>query len=340
MHGAGRKHDRSLPWSRLLDGAVRLMPARAGQAVNKWLSDRRDERAFQRCLDTNRSADEPIALWQTAPSRLHEAACRRLLYRLSELAFGSLLAGYVLGFSTSVAFIQKDVGGLLEALSVLTVAAISGTYAVLTGAMYLQYHFNILSMPTGTRSGWDSTIAFSQALFFGISIGYPPFHPLFVGLAVLLGAWRQNSEVRSLASLVARDIMRGPARLQDGCGVGNRGDRKTLKRVARDVRKDMKAVKIWEPIKPQYWGWLALAFIVGAVVAWFSFSEHGDTAAIIQTGAAVLIFLVAASYGRSTLKLGWHAGLDSGNVFEELDRKFSCLQVLANERRYEIQHHE
>src|SRR2546421_2366253 len=86
----------------------------------------------------------------TAPSKNYEQVRLSLVYRLSELTLGSLLAAYSLGFVAAIAahwteLFTEGVGGAM--LLITQYASISLTFAYVTTSFYLTYHAGILTMP-------------------------------------------------------------------------------------------------------------------------------------------------------------------------------------------------
>lgn len=159
------------------------------------------------------------------PSKNYETAKGTLVYRLSELVFGSLLAAYILGFTTFAAqtitqtnatplidFFQSTADSkwltVLTGLDVVRFAAISTTYAYLTAAFYFRYHIVILTMPTAAveRSALDFTIAVSQGILFGISMVVPHLHFLCVAIMLGVAIFRQDTEFRELAEEFAEQV--------------------------------------------------------------------------------------------------------------------------------------
>src|SRR5437868_7048229 len=112
------------------------------------------------------------------PSEAYREAISSLVYRLSELMFGSLLAAYSLGFVASIGAHGSQLSaagrwgtGLrnLQYICIsITFTCISITFAYLTTSFYLTYHKGILTMPQLPleRLGKDFAIAFFQAVIF------------------------------------------------------------------------------------------------------------------------------------------------------------------------------
>ncbi len=134
------------------------------------------------------------------PKKSYDEASKNLVFRLSELVFGSLLASYIIGFVglSSGAIVPKDPEGSIVA--VLNYVAISSSFAYLTAALYLSYHTGILTMPTVPldRMWQDFSVALAQALLFGLAMLVPPLLGLSLALALGLPILRQSVEYRNL----------------------------------------------------------------------------------------------------------------------------------------------
>jgi hypothetical protein len=138
------------------------------------------------------------------PSEAYSEATCSLVYRLSELMFGSLLAAYSLGFVGAIAAYGSQlsahgVWGIV--LLAAQYASISITFAYLTTSFYLTYHVGILTMPQlpFKRLGTDFTIAVVQAVFFGLSMLLPALFPVLLGINVLISSRRKDKEYERLA---------------------------------------------------------------------------------------------------------------------------------------------
>ena len=140
----------------------------------------------------------------TPPSKAHREAIGSVVYRLSELMFGSLLASYVLGFigfsapKTAAAFADGNIVVLYP--EVLTYLFVSMSFAYLTAGLYISYHAGILTMPHLPFSNlrWDYLIALLHSVLFGISMLLPLWLPLCVGFVVLFAIMRQYGEYKEL----------------------------------------------------------------------------------------------------------------------------------------------
>ncbi len=147
-----------------------------------------------------------------APSQYHEEARQSIVYRLSELMFGSLLAAYVLGFvgfasafvghvSTSVeaaAASPSPISPLLDLLNpeTLNFLLISVAFSYLTASLYISYNVSILTMPHLPlyRLSWDFLIALLQAILFGFAMLYPVLLPVTLSSLLLVARVRQVLE--------------------------------------------------------------------------------------------------------------------------------------------------
>ncbi len=145
------------------------------------------------------------------PSQAYREATLSLVYRLSELTFGSLLAAYSLGFVGAIAthwaeMSQNGIPGKL--LLSMQYASISITFAYVTTSFYLTYHAGILTMPQMPLHHLriDFSLAIVQALFFGLSILQPLLFPILLGINLRLTGWRQTHEHKELAKVLYERI--------------------------------------------------------------------------------------------------------------------------------------
>lgn len=144
------------------------------------------------------------------PSEAYLEATCSLVYRLSELMFGSLLAAYSLGFVGAIAAYGSQLSAHgVWGIVLLTAqyAAISITFAYLTTSFYLTYHVGILTMPQlpFDRLGTDFTIAVVQAVFFGLSMLQPALFPVLLGINVLISGNRKDKEYEGLADRLFKE---------------------------------------------------------------------------------------------------------------------------------------
>ena len=145
------------------------------------------------------------------PSESYREATRSLVYRLSELMFGSLLAAYTLGFVGAIAAHGNELyahGTYGVILLAFQYASISITFAYLTTSFYLTYHVGILTMPQlpFDRLGRDFTIAVLHSVFFGLSVLQPALFVLLLGINSLHSANRKDQEYEQLASRLCDEI--------------------------------------------------------------------------------------------------------------------------------------
>lgn len=216
------------------------------------------------------------------PSEAYLEATCSLVYRLSELMFGSLLAAYSLGFVGAIAAYGSqlsDHGNWGIVLLTVQYASISVTFAYLTTSFYLTYHVGILTMPqlSFARLGTDFSIAIGQAVFFGMSMLQPALLPVVLGINVLISSKRKDKEYASLASRL----------FNASWPVEGRDDHRQLKyfrqKLAKLLRDEFPKLKGWTPIG---WGiqvgaWLAVT--VGVIV--FSLTQVDALQNSINWGA-------------------------------------------------------
>jgi Transcription elongation factor, N-terminal len=138
------------------------------------------------------------------PSVAYKQAIESPVYRISELMFGSLLASYVLGFISLIAahLANPNAYGFMGILLPnIQYASISIIFAYLTASFYLSYHAGILTMyhrPLA-RLGFDFALSLAQPVCFGFSMLFPVWLPILLGVILLAGRYRQDSEHKGLA---------------------------------------------------------------------------------------------------------------------------------------------
>lgn len=140
------------------------------------------------------------------PSAWYKEAKGTLVYSLSELVFGSLLASFILGFigfSSSILFNSNsisDTDQFTKITKVLTYLFISGTYTYYTAGLYLFYHTGILTMPTFNLKSArrDFSLSLLCAVAFGVSMLYPELLMSLLSLTVFSSLFIQKREHKKL----------------------------------------------------------------------------------------------------------------------------------------------
>lgn len=138
------------------------------------------------------------------PAEAYRQATSSLVYRLSELMFGSLLAAYCLGFVGAIAAALASLPSVYRPLGIGLLATqylcISITFTYLTTSFYLTYHVGILTQPRVPFKSLrdDFTIAVLQAVFFGLSLLLPALFPVLLAANIFRSARRQNEEYMRL----------------------------------------------------------------------------------------------------------------------------------------------
>lgn len=247
----------------------------------------------------------------TPPSEAYSEATRSLVYRLSELTFGSLLAAYSLGFVGAIAgrwgeMTMHGFWGIV--LPSAQYAAISITFAYLTTSFYLMYHAGILTMPQMPlyRLRVDFTLAIVQALFFGFSMLRPWLFPILLGINFILTINRQNNECEKLTEFLYDKICKPRGRVDlDKFRVG-------LKRL---LREDFTELSGWRPIGWWIWVWAVIIFVIGLAVGYlvvelppdwplrarWGLSDWNQKETLI-TVEVLLVAAVTTGYGWGVLK--------------------------------------
>lgn len=200
------------------------------------------------------------------PSEAYREATRSLVYRLSELMFGSLLAAYSLGFVGAIA----AHGSLLSThgpwgilLLSFQYASISITFAYLTTSFYLTYHAGILTMPQMAfeHLASDFTLAIVQAIFFGVSILQPALFPILLGVNFHISGKRKDKEYEELVLRLYNEI----------CGLRGRNVPDHLPLFSEELKKLLKQNNFrqlsgWAPMGPDIRRGTRKAIIVGVIV--------------------------------------------------------------------------
>jgi len=212
-----------------------------------------------------------------SPSEAYREATGSLVYRLSELMFGSLLAAYSLGFVGAIAARGSQVsahGRLGIGLLALQYLCISISFAYLTTSLYLTYHVGILTMPQlpFDRLGRDFSIAFFQAVFFGLSMLLPALFPILLSLNFLVSGWRKNDEYRGLAFRLFKK--NGPEKSRD-----DSDDILIFREELAKLLQGKRQLKVWAPIGPDIRRYGLLALKIGlAVISICLALEYGEMA--------------------------------------------------------------
>jgi hypothetical protein len=200
------------------------------------------------------------------PSEAYREATRSLVYRLSELMFGSLLAAYSLGFVGAIAAHGSQLsthGPWGVVLLSFQYASISIAFAYLTTSFYLTYHAGILTMPQMAfeHLASDFTLAIVQAVFFGVSILQPALFPILLGVNFHISGKRKDKEYEELALRLYNEI----------CGLRGRNEPDHLPLFSESLKKLLKQNNFrqlsgWAPMGPDLRKGTRKAIIVGVIV--------------------------------------------------------------------------
>ncbi len=156
------------------------------------------------------------------PTIAYDETQRSIVYRLSELMFGSLLASYILGFigfearaidtERLIPWLLTDIQHLLEALQYIF---ISVTFAYVTAGLYVSYHAGILTMPQRQfKAVWaDFLLAIMQAVLFGVVMLEPSLFVACLGVLLVIVFIRKEFAHREL-----REFLYSILQIQDPGG--------------------------------------------------------------------------------------------------------------------------
>lgn len=124
------------------------------------------------------------------PSEWYLKAKDTVVYRLSELIFGSLLAAFVLGFVGFSSLVHNEALGFIHLLiKTCTYLFISAIYTYFTAGLYLYYHTGILTMPTFAyqdNAPRDFALSLIPAIAFGLSMIDPLFLMASLGGVIII----------------------------------------------------------------------------------------------------------------------------------------------------------
>jgi hypothetical protein len=201
------------------------------------------------------------------PSQAYEKATLTLVYKLSELTFGSLLAAYSLGFVSLIAarWDEMSAHGRWGIVLLCTqYASISISFVYLTVSFYLTYHTGILTMPQMplTRPGIDFSLAIVQALFFGFSMIFPWSFPILLGI----NFWLTGLRKRTLHKGLAKELYASICNKQRD-DIDHDELEKFRHKLVDLLRKDFSELTGWGPTGKQIWlGGIVMSVMGLAVV--------------------------------------------------------------------------
>lgn len=247
----------------------------------------------------------------TPPSEAYREATLSLVYRLSELTFGSLLAAYSLGFITLIAarWVEMSAHGRWGIVLLCTqYASISVAFVYLTVSFYLTYNTGILTMPQMPldRPGIDFNLAIVQALFFGFSMLFPWSFPILLGINFCLTGRRKGTLHKGLAEVLYTSICNPPPGLIDHDKLENfrRG-------LVKLLRKDFSELSGWGPTGQQIWLGAIVMSVMGLAFGYFVMDVQnicGSGSWILRQKLITFEVLAATAmivpYGQSVLKRG------------------------------------
>ncbi len=152
------------------------------------------------------------------PATAYVEAANSLVYRLSELMFGSLLASYVLGFvgfAAATTSGQVDLRSLIHEPRSYHYLFTSGSFAYVTAGLYVSYHSSILTMPhlQYRKMVADFSIALLQASLFGLAMLRPVLYAPLMGLLLGFVWFRKYLAYRGLRTELCGGI---PSKGADG----------------------------------------------------------------------------------------------------------------------------
>jgi hypothetical protein len=275
----------------------------------------------------------------TPPSEAYREATLSLVYRLSELTFGSLLAAYSLGFVGAIAahWAELSTNGFwgIVLLSV-QYASISITFAYLTTSFYLTYHAGILTMPQMPLYYLrvDFTLAIVQAIFFGFSMLRPWLFPILLGINFGLTIHRQRQEYERLATHLYNAICKPHGRIDlDNFRVG-------LKKL---LHEDFSELSGWRPIRWWIHVWAGIISIIGLAVGYlvvelpldwplrdrWGLNTNWNHKEILITIEVLFVTVVTTIYGWRVLKQ--RAGFLLSHIKKADDQEEESAEV-ANDR--------
>lgn len=244
------------------------------------------------------------------PSEAYNDAINSVVYRLSELMFGSLLAAYVLGFlsfASATADPTKDIirnlPDFYSVVELIIVRApylfISITYAYITAGAYVTYHGGILTMPFMQleKLSIDFLLALSQAVFFGISMLYPIFFPFCLGFTLIISAIRQTYGYTQVTTFFYDSY----STLERNSATYDEDRRKALKEFRKKFRQIIKSYEMfssWQRM-PKTVLWTGIVLILLTPGIWWilrnSTEENHNISVLIKNRYVFWVSLVISA---------------------------------------------
>jgi hypothetical protein len=199
------------------------------------------------------------------PSEAYTEAIGSLVYRLSELMFGSLLASYCLGFVGAIAAALgsqlSEHGPLGVGLLATQYICVSVMFTYLTTSFYLTYHVGILTLPKMPFDsiGRDFRIAVFQAVFFGLSLLQPALFPILLAMNIFISGRRKNEEYKR----VEDDLF------NHSCPRNRRDESSDLPRFRKALESHMRnkpRLSVWAPVGLDIKSIAFVAVFIGVIV--------------------------------------------------------------------------
>lgn len=219
----------------------------------------------------------PLGNVNLLPSEAYTEATGSLVYRLSELMFGSLLAAYCLGFVGAIAALGSQLsahGPLGVGLLATQYICVSVMFTYLTTSFYLTYHVGILTLPKMPFDsiGRDFRIAVFQAVFFGLSLLQPALFPILLALNIFISSRRKNEEYKR----VEDDLF------NHSCPRKRRDESSDLPRFRKALENHMRnkpQLSVWAPVGLGIKSIAFVAVFIGVIVICLSLAlEYGKIA--------------------------------------------------------------
>lgn len=271
------------------------------------------------------------------PSEAYQEATCSLVYRLSELMFGSLLAAYSLGFIGAIATHGTQTSAHRYwgmALLAAQYASISVAFVYLTTSLYMTYHVGILTMPQlpFARLGKDFSLAITQAVLFGFSMVQPALFPILLGINFHMSANRKDKEYEELARRLFEEI----------CDPKGRNVPHLISQFSRELaqllrREDFPQLATWAPIGSDVRQSIRKAIGVGITVIIVCLMLESLTYVTVFQNSLVLEIKWMLQQGLITAEVVWGMLRIRKHGSEVVEQRASFVGFPINTSGYELE---
>jgi hypothetical protein len=243
------------------------------------------------------------------PSYWYSEAKGTLVYSLSELVFGSLLASFILGFigfSSSILYntsSNETLDNSAKIIRAFTYLSISGIYTYYTAGLYLIYHTGILSMPTFNLKSArrDFSLSLLSAVAFGFSMLWPKCLLFFLSILIFWSLFIQLIEHNKLVKTLYNVLI-----AQQSIETAQKGK---MVRIDKNSSEKLKLLQIeellrkskldgWKNTAAGVWIWSAVLLLLGVAVwlcieiEWYpTIGRIHIKENVLLLGSSIIVFL-------------------------------------------------